>query len=487
VGPALSAWSFPVAAAAVSVAVEGAAQLAPAPRRVDLALHLALRLALVVLLGVGLLRAAALQRARPAALVLVAFTGLGLGLRLWAAWETNHLLPDSPARFAGDESQYHGLATDLLRGQFFQWPGRTPVYPLFLALCYLVLGPSIANVLYAQAVVAATAVPLSYVLARRFLERPSALFVAALVALHPALIERVTIFYTESIYTPLLLITILSLLWALEAPRLGRFALSGALMAVLTLCRPATGTLPLVLPVLMPRTWSLSRRAAAFAVSAVSMAIVVAPWAYHNYQTFKVFMPLTTSGATFWLGSPEFYHLMEQKLSLQEIWKRELTPEQNGGHHPYTLAGDRYFTERTLASIRAEPGVYAWYAVQKGIYFWIGHPASDWPGYVIFGVDRLLTDHSAARAADIVLTRALPVVALLALLILRRRLPEFIPLLVICGYFTLIHALIYASIRFSEPLQPILLILIAAAIEELRRSNASETIPRAELDLATSA
>ena len=39
-------------------------------------------------------------------------------------------------------------------------------------------------------------------------------------------------------------------------------------------------------------------------------------------------------------------------------------------------------------------------------------------------------------------------------------------LLLICGYFTATHMFAYASVRFSEPLHPILLIIAVAAIQE---------------------
>ncbi|MBD0393961.1 MAG: hypothetical protein ICV52_08895 [Microcoleus sp. C1-bin4] len=43
------------------------------------------------------------------------------------------------------------------------------------------------------------------------------------------------------------------------------------------------------------------------------------------------------------------------------------------------------------------------------------------------------------------------------------------PLLLVCGYFTLIHSLTYAEVRHSEPLHPILAVVIATAAGELQR------------------
>lgn len=68
-------------------------------------------------------------------------------------------------------------------------------------------------VLYVQAFVGSIAIPLTYVLARHFIGKKSSLMAAGLIALHPALIGQVAVLYTEALYTLLLLLTLLSLLY----------------------------------------------------------------------------------------------------------------------------------------------------------------------------------------------------------------------------------------------------------------------------------
>ncbi|MCB9151138.1 MAG: hypothetical protein H6641_20460 [Caldilineaceae bacterium] len=119
----------------------------------------------IILLCMGLLlaRADVGRNTTAAKRALVVLTLLGLAVRLWAAWDTNQHLPDTSARLAGDEAGYDYLATALLQGEFFQWPGRTPIYPLFLAASYWAFGHSYAIVLYIQAVAGATAIPFTYI------------------------------------------------------------------------------------------------------------------------------------------------------------------------------------------------------------------------------------------------------------------------------------------------------------------------------------
>jgi hypothetical protein len=107
-------------------------------------------------------------------------------------------------------------------------------------------------------------------------------------------------------------------------------------------------------------------------VYGLTMVAVIAPWTYHNWRTFHRFLPLSISAGALWQGSPEFYHLRERQRNMHDIWANELHPQRNGGYDPHTIEGDRYFTQRGLQSIRAEPMVYVIYSLQKAAHFWVG-------------------------------------------------------------------------------------------------------------------
>lgn len=407
-----------------------------------------------------------LAKKRMYALILALLIMLGLLLRLWAAWHTNQILPNTPERLAGDETGYDGLANGLFYGSFFEWPGRTPLYPLFLALCYWIFGRSFDTVLYVQSFVGVLVVPLTFLLARRFTGTKTSLCAAAIVAFHPSLILHVTRLYTEVLYTPLLIIMLLCLLNALESPVFSRFGIAGTMLAILNLCRPSTVLFPALVPFLMPQKWPIQQKIGMFLVYVGMMVMVTAPWTYHNYRTYHAFLPYSVTPAPLWQGSPEFYHL-SKKSNLVQIWSVQLNPKKNGGKDPFTIEGNRYFTDRAIVSIKAQPGVYAWYSLQKLAFFWIGNPMNDWPGNNIFSVDAMRPYFSTKRIICIFFARLLPFVALISLIIIRHRLRVFLPLIAICGYFMVIHAVTYAEVRYSEPLYPILAVIIASALGEL--------------------
>jgi hypothetical protein len=277
---------------------------------------------------------------------------------------------------------------------------------------------------------------------------------------------------TEVLYTPLILLTVLGLLRALEQPQWQNFSLAGALLAITNLCRPTGMLLPAIVPLLMPRQWHFKRKIALFLAYLGAIIIITAPWTYHNYRTHKTFLLYSVSTALLWQGSPEFYHLAYEQLPkrhIVQIWQEELNPDRNGGHNAFTIEGDRYFTKRAIASILREPAVYLWYCLQKAVFFWLGNPISDWPYHAMFNVEAMRVFFSPQRIVGILWSRNLPVFAALGMIVVRHRWREFLPLLLVCAYFTLIHSLTFTEVRHSEPLHPILAVVIATAAGKFQR------------------
>jgi hypothetical protein len=199
---------------------------------------------------------------------------------------------------------------------------------------------------------------------------------------------------------------------------------------------------------------------------------MVSPWRRssrrgptHNWRTFHRFLPLSISGGALWQGSPEFYHLTQRQRDMHDIWANELNPQRNGGHDPHTIEGDRYFTRLGLQSIRAEPLVYVIYSLKKAGHLWVGwgywemydwHMRRSWFSYPPLKVFRILV------------ARQLPMVALAALVFLaiRGRIRPLVPFIAIGAYFTLVHSITWAEMRYSEPLHPVLAIIVVTAASE---------------------
>ena len=444
-----------------------------------------LLLGLVIILGAGLLlHLAPLHRPGSIALVLAGLTVLGLLLRLAMVWNTNQELPLTAERLSGTELAYDELAFRVQEGTYFSQSSYMPLYPFFLAGCYLFLGHSYGLVLYVQAFIGALAIPLTFLLALRFTRPKLSLLAATVVALHPALALQATRLSEEALYTPLLLVALLGLLWALERPRLHRFFLAGIPLAGATLCQPTTALFPIGLLLLLPRARKLKRKIILSLAYAAATIAVLLPWVTYNYQTHHTYNPLVVSGMALWQGSPEFFYLVNAQTSNAELWNRYLNPQYNGGHDPTTMEGDHYFLVRALSSISAHPGNYALYSLPKLLLFWLGHPTTDWPDDTFFNIETMRLYSSTSEIAGILAARLLPLLALIVLIFgykLRNGSTLPGPLLVLCGYFMLVHALTYPGVRYSEALYPVLVAIIVIAAKQRERSfysSATASVPR---------
>ena len=72
------------------------------------------------------------------------------------------------------------------------------------------------------------------------------------------------------------------------------------------------------------------------------------------------------------------------------------------------------------------------------------------------------------KVLRILVARQLPIVALAALVFLavRGRIRPMMPFVAVCAYFTLVHMITWAEMRYSEPLHPLLAIILVTAARE---------------------
>lgn len=391
---------------------------------------------------------------------------LALLVRLWIAWSYNQWQPDSPGRLRGDEPGYNNSALELLQGLGFTWPGRVPLYPLWLAGVHWLTGTSYHDVRYIQAFLGAATVFLTYLLGRHLFGHTAGLLAALLASVSYVLVHQSLHLLSEVLFTPVVLLATLTLCRAMDRPTLGRSAWAGLWIGVSDLVRPTLLLFPFVLvPTFVASLgWRKGLRAAA--ILGLTVAVVISPWIVRNRIRHGAWFPLATSNAFLWQGSPEYYDLIYRRgYTYMRVWTEVLYGTGWREHDPTSIEGDRYWTARALRSIRADPATYLKYAAEKTATYWVGDPAADWNGEHIFSYDALRRiGFGPAAAAAVMIARALPIAALLAAAVLWRERRRLLPVYALLLYCTLLHAAGHAEARLSEPLQPYLLILIVGAL-----------------------
>jgi 4-amino-4-deoxy-L-arabinose transferase-like glycosyltransferase len=403
-------------------------------------------------------------------LVIGAVVLLALIVRIAVVYRANRHAPNNASRLGGDEPEYDRFARNLLAGDWSDYPIRGPGYPVLLAALRLVTGGNYDAILYLQAVIGALTVVPAYLLARRIAGDVAGVVCALVIAVHWELALSSGALLSEVLFTPLLLVFLLLLLRALDQPSTRRWIGAGAALGACALTRPTMLPVTAVLAVMVVLMVSPRRvgvRAAGLLVA--TALLVVAPVTIANAIKFHAFVPVSTTTGVVWEGSPEYYELYRAGRSYQSIWANELNAQRNGGHSVSTPAGDAYFTRRGLTSIRAHPLTYLWYSAQKSVFFWLGQPSADWNGGSMLHPGAL----SYLPRWELGLTfldRLLPIVAVAALAVLlvrRRHDRDLLVIYVVLATFTVLHAALWAELRLSQPLLPLLAVLVGTACAEL--------------------
>jgi hypothetical protein len=271
---------------------------------------------------------------------------------------------------------------------------------------------------------------------------------------------------SEVLFTPLLLLVTLALWRAWREPIPRRFLLAGCWIGVSALVRPTLLFLPLFL--LLPLVVSRGARRGLVhgGLILVATLLTVSPWLVRNRIRYDAWFPLATSNAFLWQGSPEYYHLLrDQGYTYLRVWSEVIYGPGWREHNPTSVEGDRWWTARAIRSIRREPLTYLRYAAEKVVTYWVGDPDADWNGERVFSYPALRRIGFGHRAAvQVMLARAVPILALMAVVLLWRERRRLLPVYGIVVYATLLHAMAHAEVRLSEPFQPLLLILVAGAV-----------------------
>jgi 4-amino-4-deoxy-L-arabinose transferase-like glycosyltransferase len=202
-----------------------------------------------------------------------------------------------------DELDYSRRAQFLLQQGHLPDAFRPPVYPLFIAAIYAVVGPVPGAVRLAQALLGTATAGLLYRWLRGHVGQRGALLSLALFAVMPTFVGFTHFLFTETLYLAGLTVVLAALTPAHGGPK---SALAGAAYGLSALTRSLlTPLLPLAAVGLGLATRS-RRTVLAFSVVAVS---VLAPWPLHNQLITGTPTVLEiTNGYNLWKGNTPVAH-----------------------------------------------------------------------------------------------------------------------------------------------------------------------------------
>jgi 4-amino-4-deoxy-L-arabinose transferase-like glycosyltransferase len=346
----------------------------------------------------------------------------------------------------------------------FEMPGPA----LFFAAAVRLFGlpQAIIAIRLAQALLLVGQCALIAYCARRLFDKPLAGFIAACIAaIYPFFLFYQGLLLSETLFDTLLMAGMAALFWwRAHGTRIdGRLVTACLCFAAATMTKASLTILPPLL--LGASAWIAGtgwRRAlAVLAAAACLYAAFMSPWWIRNALVLHTFVPFTTSsGLNLYLGNNP--HNIDGGID----WASDVEPDVFARIQAMPeLERQRAFNQAAGDFIKAHPGDVLRLAMKKFVRFWNVVPnASEFRSQLY----SLLSAFSFG-----------PVLVLALVCAGRwwRQWRLLAPIYLVIGYFTLLHTVTIASLRYRLPLEPLLIVMasepLAALAARMRKGAAA--------------
>jgi 4-amino-4-deoxy-L-arabinose transferase-like glycosyltransferase len=227
-------------------------------------------------------------------LTLACVLRVGMILRLDRPQQVPRVLAES------DAPTYYVLADNMLSGVGYRYAEdqaptakRTPGYPLLIATVFKVMGRNFNALRGVQCVLDVATTFMVFALAVLLFQNRLAACTAALgYAIYPPAILSTTYVMTETAYTFMLVMSVLTCVIAMRTRNTAYYLASGILMGVATLTRPGVFLLPVALLIaaliIRRSTWR------GFVLLLVAFCVTMLPWGIRNKRSLGRFIVTST-------------------------------------------------------------------------------------------------------------------------------------------------------------------------------------------------
>ena len=366
--------------------------------------------------------------------------------------------------------EYDDLAWNLAQGRGFRATHgeesviRGPGYPALLALIYLLVGGhNVVAAQIAQCFLSGGVVFLTYMLARRLHNEGTGLLAAGLIAFHPLAIWYAPRLLMEIPFTFVCLIAFILADRLVEKPGVARAVAFGLSIAAASYIKSfAILFIVVAFLLLLIRRAGLARSFGLCAVAAAVAVLLIAPWTARNMAVTGRLIPVHSSLAMplvcgDYYVRTAFQSPLSTGKSIQEALDAfpRITEEQ--GYPPINYyGGTRGSLREELIIEKAVLAHYVELYSRNPLYFFGSYPIR----FVQFWYLSTSPLFSLAMLAINGLAIVLAITGWRALKgDTRRRLPVAFII-----FFPIFHAAIIGQVRFTLPIQPLLLTLAAAGV-----------------------
>ncbi|MCX5686466.1 MAG: glycosyltransferase family 39 protein [Candidatus Omnitrophica bacterium] len=279
---------------------------------------------------------------------------------LFFAFGFNH-----PVAENSDAGQYDTIGWNLANGNGFSFSHslpyeptmfREPAYPVFLAIIYKVFGHNIAFVQIFQMIIFSLTCLLIYVLALNIFDKKIAKYAAFATALCPTLANYPSYILSETLFTFILCLSILSLTLAVKLKKNVLFAVSGILVGAAALCK--TVMLLFIFPVLIgiiilnrDKLNFLKKTIIYCAFFILPFLIIVSMWSFRNHAVCGTYKISLRGGLEIWQMSQKLDNSVKEikydiAYNFSEFLGNKLFPEAAENPRDVILSGTKKSMEK---------------------------------------------------------------------------------------------------------------------------------------------
>lgn len=336
---------------------------------------------------------------------------------------------------------------------------RLPVHPLLLAGVYTVFGRSLVAARIFQCLLCAITCVMVYFTAREVANKRVAGIACLLFAFYPNSILYSARTLSETTYSFLLSIFSFTLVKQFKSLDVRMSIATGLASGVLMLTRSTSILLP---PFLFLILLSAHYRRAVWRVigcivlAVFVAAIVLSPWVIRNYRLTGKFIPLSTwGGIPFYQGYYLTTHLLDGRSGLELDYDagREAKRLVRERYTPVGQAVDEYYQDRIAYSlvwekILTRPFSSAWAFLRNIPLAW----------FLTYG--RLTTIVSFLVHIPLLLLAIYAAFTMSKLDV--HTWVKALPLVLVCAYFNLFHAVVYPHARYTSPVTGTIVTVLGA-------------------------
>lgn len=394
-----------------------------------------------------------------------------------------------------DSAQYDSIAWNLLSGRGYSMDNqppyqptarRPPVYPLFLAAVYQIIGRDYRGAKLIQAFIDSITCVLLYLIARRVLNKRQALVAGILIAIWPSTALFSNHLLSETIFTFFISLVVLSTYKILETKNIKFSLITGILIGIAALSRPDALLLPVFLFIPLFILLRNKRGALYFIGGILAFILTITPWTVRNYAVFGKVIPLTDAKTTvvemphyipdrhiyleYLFGSKEradkFRHETWEEKEERQQREVEAMKKTSKDVNPYNI----------LESIRYKL-LHPLPLVKKSIFrFYVLWRPSSWGD--AFGLDKDFITyfqnkrylHFSFKALLLLMNMTAIGFGWIGMFLYIKRWRTVAPLYATIIYFVGVYCSLHATIRYRVPIMPYILMFAVYAIFTLRHS-----------------